>query len=265
MTQPKAAYTAQLQAGLGMLAETRTLLELWQPGMDRIKLNDAALQSGRFPNISARRLLNIVAECFAPRYLVQAAAPALLLKPLLSHQPAHVIDQLMFLFTCRANTMVADYVREVYWHAYTAGRPALGFEDALDFVTRANQECKTRKPWSLVTVKKNAGYLNSCCADFGLLDAVNRRSWKITHYQIDPLVAIILACDLHFAGLGDNQIIHATDWALFGLDETDALNELKRQAMKGAFIIQSAGGVTRISWQYKNREELTHALIANQF
>ncbi len=272
MTQPKVAYTAQLQAGLGMLAETRALLELWQPGMDRTSLNKVALQSGRFPNVSARRLQNIVGECFAPRYLVQNGAPAMLLKTLQPTLSGYVLEQLMFLYTCRATAILADYVREVYWHAYTAGRPTLSFDEAHDFVTRANQDGKTRRSWSLGTVKKNAGYLNSCCADFGLLERGKSRLWKILHYQIDPQVAIILAYDLHFAGLGDNQVVnpqgmqsHAADWALFGLDSTDVLNELKRLALKGVFIVQAAGGVTRISWQYKNREELADALTTGQF
>lgn len=62
-------YTTQLQAGLGLMDETKTLLELWAPGMDVARLLQAALQSGSFPNVAARRLRNIIAECFAPRYL----------------------------------------------------------------------------------------------------------------------------------------------------------------------------------------------------
>jgi hypothetical protein len=77
-------YTTQLQAGLGLVNETKTLLELWAPGMTANQLHQVALESGRFPNVTARRLRNIVVECFAPRYLVTGGAQAAHLKHLAS-------------------------------------------------------------------------------------------------------------------------------------------------------------------------------------
>ena len=62
-------YTTQLQAGLGLIEETRLLLDLYEPEMSTRDLFNKALESGLFPRVSARRLDNIVRECFAPRYL----------------------------------------------------------------------------------------------------------------------------------------------------------------------------------------------------
>ncbi len=42
-------YTTQLGAGLGLVDETNTLLELWTPGMSANQLNQVALEKGRFP------------------------------------------------------------------------------------------------------------------------------------------------------------------------------------------------------------------------
>jgi hypothetical protein len=42
-------YTTQLQAGLGLVNETKTLLDLWSPGMSANQLHQVALESGRFP------------------------------------------------------------------------------------------------------------------------------------------------------------------------------------------------------------------------
>ena len=75
MTTERKGYTTQLGAGLGLIAETQALLELWHADMDVTALYQAALQSGRFPTVSARRLRNIVVECFAPRYLMNKACP----------------------------------------------------------------------------------------------------------------------------------------------------------------------------------------------
>ena len=42
----RAPYTTQLQAGLGLVNETRDLFELWSPGVTAGQLHDIALQSG---------------------------------------------------------------------------------------------------------------------------------------------------------------------------------------------------------------------------
>ena len=75
-------YTTQLGAGLGLIQETSVLLDLWEPNDTTSQLCDRALQSGQFPNVTARRLRNIVAECFAPRYMNPAGNVAGRLKQL---------------------------------------------------------------------------------------------------------------------------------------------------------------------------------------
>jgi hypothetical protein len=254
-------YTTQLQAGLGMIEETQILLNLWSSGIDPAQLQKIALESGELPNVSARRLRNIVGECFVPRYLRNAPPPALFMKNLQGKLIGKELEQLLFLFTCRANLILYDFVREVYWNAYTSGRNTISNEEAETFVVRANQDGKTHKPWSESTIRRISGYLTGCCADFGLLEGGTKSIRKILPFRIESRVAIFLAYNLHFSGHGDNSVLSDPDWTLFGMDRNDVLNELKRLALKGWFIIQSAGDVTRIGWQFQNMEELTDAFI----
>jgi hypothetical protein len=110
--EPK--YTTQLQAGLGLVAETLKLLAIWEPGMVGQDLLQAALASGDFPTVAARRLRNVIIEAFCPRYLVDGAAPARLLKTVSKRLPKEDFPALCFLFTCRANSILGDFVRHVY-------------------------------------------------------------------------------------------------------------------------------------------------------
>ena len=183
-----------------MVEETRSLLELWEPGMDVPALNQAALQSGRFPSMSARRVRNLVAECFAPRVLCDSAKPAVLLKALFPLLATREFEQLLFTYACRANSILADFVCEVYWSAYTAGRQTLSNNDAKEFVVCANRDGKTASPWSASTIRRVASYLTGSCADFGLLERGAKRVRKLLHYRIEPRTAAIVAYDLHFAG-----------------------------------------------------------------
>lgn len=254
-------YTTQLQAGLGMIEETRVLLNLWLPEMNATQLQNRALESGELPNVSARRLRNIVSECFSPRFLVGDPPPAIWLKRAHSQTSTKEFEQLLFIYTCRANLILADFVRDVYWNMYSAGGDVISTDDAVTFVIRANQDGKTRSSWSESTVHKVSTYLSGCCADFGLLEAGRKKVREILPFRIEPRVAVFLAYELHFSGLGDNSVLSHADWLLFGMDRADVLEELKRQALNGWFIIQSAGDVIRIGWSYHSMEEFVDAFI----
>jgi len=258
MTTP--VYTSTLNAGLGMLAETRLLLALWQPGMSTTDLQKAALASGQFPKITARRLRNLVVEGFAPCYLIDGGKPALVLQQTQDFLTRREFEQLLFIYTCRAHAILADFVHEVYWPAYSAGRGSVSNENSQSFVTRANEDGKTAAPWSGSTVTRVARYLTAYCADFGLLEQGMRQSRRILPYWIEPRTAAFLAYDLHGSGLGDNALLAHPDWALFGLDRLDVLEELKKLALKGLLIVQAAGGVTKISWQLPSMEALIDVL-----
>lgn len=255
-----ALYTTQLQAGLGLIDETRSLLELWQFDMTASELNVIALESGHFSNNTARRLRNIVSECFAPRYLSPDASAAKHLKQLLGKASSATINQLMFLYTCRANRILADFVREVYWDRYEGGYELISKQDGLDFINRALDDGKMTRRWSDSTVSRVASYLLGSCADFGLLGQRSGSGRKMSSFQIDPSVATFLAYDLHFQGMGDNAVVAHPDWMLFGLEHADVRDKVKRMALKGLVIFQSAGDISHISWNHKTMEEVADVI-----
>ncbi|MGE3542152.1 MAG: BrxA family protein [Candidatus Tectimicrobiota bacterium] len=260
MSAARTEYTTQLGAGLGLLAETQALLELWQPEMDVTALYQTALRSGRFPTISARRLRNIVVECFAPRYLVNDGLPARLLHTLQPTLVTPALTQLLLLYTCRAHLILADFVREVYWERYSTGHECLSNTDAQAFVIQAVRDGKTSRHWSEHTIRNMASYLTGCCADYGLLERGHKSARTILPFQLESTVAVYLAYDLHSAGLGDNAVISHPEWGLFGFDRTAVRDELKRVARRGDLLLQTAGESLRIEWRYPSLEELTHVL-----
>lgn len=259
-TRPTAPYTAQLQAGLGLVAETKALLRLWQPGMTGTMLNRAALESGEFAGITARRLRNIVVECFAPRYLIEAATPAQTLKILLPTLNQTELKQLLLLFTCRSTAILSDFIRQVYWPRYAAGDREIHNTTAKAFIERAIDDGKTINRWADSTVKRIAGNLTGCCADYGLLEDGPRRKRQFLPLHIADKTTVYLAYDLHCRGLGDKAVLNHPDWALYGLTVEEVLAELKRLARNGWFLLQVGGDVLRISWKYEEMEVVCHAL-----
>lgn len=252
-------YTTQLQAGLGLVDETQLLLSLCEEGTTSAGLLAKALASGYFPHVTARRLRNIVTECFATRYL-QPTDVALRLKPLAGAMGRPEFNQLLLIHTARANTVLADFIRDVYWPRYGAGRDALTLDDAKAFVLSAVREGRTQKNWANSTVQRMASYLLGCCMDYGLLGGSARGPRRIQPLRVSTAVAAYLAHDLHFQGLGDNQIVCHEDWQLLGMQPQDVREQLKRLSLQGLLILQAAADVIHIGWHHNTMGELIDVL-----
>ena len=219
-----------------------------------------ALRSGEFPNVTARRLRNLVMEAFGSRYLIDDGAPARLLKTLFAAIPKDDLRSLCFIFTCRANLILGDFIRQVYWPLYASGRNSVARQDSREFVLSAVSNGRTTTPWSKTSVIRVASYLLGACGDFGLLGPMKAGSRSITTFRITPNVASVLAHDLHFRGLGDNALLKSADWGLFGLEAEDALGELRRLSLRRELIVQSAAGVAQVSWKHKSMKDLADAI-----
>lgn len=254
-------YTTRLQAGLGLIQETRLLLGIWEPGMSPGELYQNALRSGEFPNISARRLRNVVVECFAPRYLGSDGEPARYLKQLTKSLSTSELSQLFFLYTSRANPILADFVRIIYWERYATGDNIVGNEDVKAFICKGIDNGKTVKRWAESTIQRVTSDLTGCCADYGLLGRRTIKGRYIVPYRIELRVAAYLAHDLHFSGLGDNTVTSHPDWKLFGMTRCDVRDEFKRLSLKNYFIHQSAGDITLIGWKHKRMEEFVDVFV----
>lgn len=254
-------YTTQLQAGLGMVNETITLLRLWTPGDTTASLAEKAISQGTFSRSTARRTLNLVKEMFGPRFLCDSAKPAAALKPLVEARlPLDDLTQLFFLQTARAQAILADFVTEVYWPRYSAGATRITRAEPTAFIQRALDNGRTQKRWTPESIRRVSGYLLGCCGDFGLVKGSGRTDWSITRFTIRPAVALYLVHDLHFSGLSDFALTRHADWRLFGLEVHEVINQLRNLANDGHLIVQATPELVHVTWKYKSMEECVRAI-----
>jgi len=257
-------YNAQLKSGLGVIEETRTLLDLWTPGMKTQELFHLALNSGGFRNISATRLRDIITKCFFYRYLTDADYPAWLLKRLKPVLSNGEFTQLLFLFTARKHAILYDFIKQVYWDHYGNCRDMVNIEDARGFVLEAYRQGKLPGQRSEYTLKRIASGLVRCCVDYKLLASGRQSEHKILPFRIEKITSLFLVYDLHFSGMGDNAVIGHPDWELFGLQREDVLGELKMLSLTNYFMVQTAGEFTRIEWTHDCWEEFINAIAEKQ-
>lgn len=255
----EATYTTQLQAGLGLVEETKELLSLYEGEMNASELYERAMSSGAFPTITARRLRNIVSECFSPRYLKSDAAGGL--KQLSPNLPSLSLRQLFLIHTALANHILLDFIAEVYWAKYAAGQDELTADDARRFVENAVNEGKTQTHWSESTIKRVSSYVLGCCADYDLLAAGRSTKRRIQPQRITPSTSLYLAYWLHFSGLGDNAVINHKIWRLFGLEANEVRAEFKNLAKHGWLIVQAAADITRVTWKLVSMQEVIDVIV----
>ena len=183
-----------------------------------------------------------------------------MLQALQTRLPSAEFSQLLFLYTCRANLILADFVRDIYWRRYAGGATAITNEEARAFVVAAIDRGMTVTPWSKSMAQNVAGYLTGCCAEYGLLEAGQRRVRRILPFRLGPGAAAVLAHDLHFAGLGDNAVLSHPDWGLFGLEPGEVRDEFRRLSLRGYLVLQTAGDLVRVGWPLKTWEDLVRVL-----
>jgi hypothetical protein len=116
------------------------------------------------------------------------------------------------------------------------------------------------KNWSDAMKTKMTRYLLSALTDFKLTRDLPRGRREIIPYNIQPTTTLYLAHEAHFGGLSDHAVLGHADWKLFDLDRQKVLEELRKVAAEGHFIVQFSGELLRISWKYKTMEECLNGI-----
>lgn len=261
----QAKYTTVLAKGQGAIEETLSLLRSWEPEMTRSQLAAKVVSEGILGKATAKRAKDMVFEVFGPRYLTDDARPATYLKILLDAniEPTSM-GQLLLIYTARANSILRDFICEVYWEKYAAGFTSLTKADAVTFIETSYNLGRLPSRWSEKMVSRVASYLCGCLADFKLLESGRKSERAILAFHIQTLSSLYLTHELHFSGYSDNAILEHPDWQLFGFEPMDVLKELQRVS-SAYFITQFSGELLRISWMYNSMEEVLNVIARSGF
>jgi hypothetical protein len=255
------AYAVRIAKGAGLIAETRDLLRVWQPGESAAALAERVLHTDLLGKSTARRVKDIVQRVFAPRYLYPAGCPAVYLKKLVERRTTgDWFRDLCLLYTARANRLVRDSITVLLRNARDEGRLALSVDTVVAFLREADQHGMMAHPWSPEVRKRVARVLLKVLTEFGFLTPRRRGAREIRHFRPHPLAIAYLAIDLHFRGATDAAVTSHPDWQLWVLDEPRVRDQLDGLSCVGLWIFQAAGAVVRITWNVASMEEAVDAL-----
>lgn len=254
-------YTTNLSKAQGMVPETLEILELWEPGMTVADLKARVRAVGALGKATQVRVDDLVRRPFAQRYLVDGGKPARWMRHLLLARTSRgLLRQLALIYTARANLILHDFIRDVFWLKYSSRAGEVTKQDASDFIKRGVSRGAMGKPWSDYMMDRGSRNLLGTLVDFEFI-AENR----FGHRQIRPVfilpeTSVFLAYELHFGGTEDDAIVRHRDWGLFGLSPAEVISSLEKAATQGHLFIQHSGAVLRVEWKYQTMEDMLDAL-----
>lgn len=252
MENVKVKYNSDLLKSTGLIQETIVLIETYEPGMSINELYSIAVESNILSKASNSRIKDIITHAFYRRYVVGNGEVAENLKYLRTKYISNdAFIQLLLIYTCRANAILGDFIKTVYYDVINKGYQVIDSSDPKKFIDEAIKDGRIEKPWADSTKRKVSEHIIATLIDFKLID----KSKKILPYHISDLAVNYLVHELHFNGFSDDQIIYANDWNLFGLNKDDVLGIIERLSFQGHFIYQHSGELLKISWKYNTMKE----------
>ncbi len=254
-------YRTELLKVSGIVSETIALLDLWEPGMTAPELARVAVERDVLGKATASRVKDVIYQGFAKRYLRPNEEPARLLRELAQRKvELHTLKQLFFLYTCRSQLILSDFVTLTYWPRAKAGLHELSVEESLHFVVGSFRTERLPGRWASSLVKKMSSNLLKTLADFGLLGPYRRFARQFLPFPLSPFAFRFILHEMHFGGRSDTAIVESSEWQLFGLDRAEVVDLIRREAAAtGAFIFQHSGDLARFSWKSKSMEEFLGA------
>ncbi len=248
----KKEYNSNLLKGTGLIQEMLTLIDAYDSTEPYLEFQERVVRDDLLSKSTENRVIDIVRNIFKDRFLgYDINIPEFLKEMREEYVSMSVLTQIFYVYTCRANRLLVDFINEVYFKKLNSGYYDLKSSDPKDFIKVALSDGRINTKWSESTISKVSQHIIATLIDFELIE----QNKRILKFRIFDLTANYLAHELHFRGISDNNIWCHEDWKLFGLSPQDVISAFERLANQGTFIMQFSGEILSISWKNKSMNE----------
>lgn len=246
--------------GTASLDEIRTLLLNWRPDEQPKDYAKRVQKDGILTKQTAKRANDLVSSVFRPWFLVPDDRAATRLKKLVEADiDRRKLNELVFLYKARSENVLYDFVMERFWPACQDGALYLRTQEIEDFLRESQEDGRASGSWSPKTQERLARGVLGALSTVGFIREEKRYLYEYVFYQVSDFTLAYLAYDLHLAGLTDNAVFEHTDWGLFGLNRSQALERLARLDERAGMIMQQAGAVVQVTWLHQMMDEVINA------
>lgn len=244
-------YDTNLLKATGLVQETLVLLEAYQPTMQKEEFSKRVIANDLLGKATQSRVNDILNRSFYRRYVLAGEEVVAALKHLQSnHVGFEVLNQLFLVYTCRANSILADFIQQIYWPKVAMSETTIRTSDPIEFIHQSMDNGHIETTWTDTTIVRVGRHISTCLNDFRLIE----RNKTIRHFSPSDATINFLLHEGHFKGLADMQLLQMPDWAVLGLSTNDLIRRINQLAQRGHFIAQYSGELLTISWFYQSLE-----------
>jgi hypothetical protein len=255
-TKPK--YTSRIIKASALLADTKTLLDAWNPD----QTTQANLERLRQQNIfgkTSRKRVDDVMRIFRQRYFNQSEIGAMLVTLTQNGAPTQWIDPLLYFFSAQNDMTLHDVVVDSLYARKSAGFVDLPLVVVQNTLSSWVGEGKTTSSWNNETIERVAQGIMATLRDYGVLEGKVSKHIRPIYLPLQSfaLIAFWLMQKLQSGKL----VLHSDEWRLFFLDVPAVERLFLETHQEGMLTYYAAGSVVRLEFPATSLEEYARAFL----
>jgi hypothetical protein len=250
-------YSSRIIKAGALLADTKTLLAHWDPGISISDNLGRVRRENLFGKASRSRVEDILA-IFRQRYLGEESVARALIALVKPPFPGAALDRILYFHAARSDRLLRDTVVDILVPMKARGIAEIDVMDLQRVLTAWVAEGRTAGRWSESTTTRVAQGLLSTLRDFGVLQGEVRKRIAPAYLPVEAL-AYVAFC-LKQQQPSGARLIDSPDWTLFFLPREGVERFLFEAHQRGLLEYHAAGSVTRLGFPAANLEEYAHVL-----
>lgn len=250
-------YSSRIIKAGALLADTKTLLAVWDPQLTSGENLSCVRASNLFGKSSRARIDDILA-IFQQRYLRDPAVTAALSTLVLGGVPSPVLDPIFYFHATQSDRLLHDAATDLLASMYWQGRRDVDVGDVEAFIQRQVREGMTQSDWSEATIRRVAQGILATLRDFGVLSGAAKKQLPALALPVSAFA--FLAFALYQQLRAGDRLIKSPEWRLFFL-QPDLVERLLVEAHQEHLLqFSSAGRVTRLDFPADSLEGYARAI-----
>ena len=134
----KKEYNSNLLKGTGLIQEMLTLIDAYDSTVPYLEFQERVVRDDLLSKSTENRVIDIVRNIFKDRFLgYDINIPEVLKEMREEYVSMSVLTQIFYVYTCRANKLLVDFINELYFKKLNSGYNNLNANDPKDFIKTA--------------------------------------------------------------------------------------------------------------------------------
>lgn len=257
MVTAEPRYSSKIIKAGALLADTKTLLALWDRSSSVAENLDRFQRENLFGKASRSRVEDILL-IFRQRYLDDPAILAALVILAGVPMPATSFDLILYYLALRSDVLLHDVVADLLAPAYERGQQEVLVSDVARWLQQQVDTGRTERPWGAGTVERVSRGLMATLRDFGILQGVVHKRIAPPFIPIEAFCFIAL---LRYRELqAGERLLRDPEWRVLFMPDLAVERSFVAAHQERRLEYYAAGRVVRIEFPTLSLEEYARVL-----